>query len=130
NCRVKFLKLSEKEKLCIKSLSVISKIPQIQIREVFISLLYLLAAEIKSGRDEISIPFFGDFRLSSQKSGDDVTETVSVKLNSIIKTMLRDILEGRETAVQRHVKKDIAKFIAESLDFTEQEFLELLREPD
>lgn len=124
------MKLSEKEKSCIKSLSVISKIPQIQIREVFISLLYLLAAEIKSGKDEISIPFFGDFRLSSQKSGDDVTEIVSVKLNSIIKTMLRDILEGRETAVQRHVKKDIAKFIAESLDFTEQEFLELLREPD
>lgn len=124
------MKLSEKEKLCIKSLSVISKIPQIQIREVFISLLYLLAAEIKSGKDEISIPFFGDFRLSSQKSGDGVTETVSVKLNSIIKAMLRDILEGRETAVQRHVKKDIAKFIAESLDFTEQEFLELLREPD
>ena len=124
------MKLSEKEKLCIKSLSVISKIPQIQIREVFISLLYLLAAEIKSGKDEISIPFFGDFRLSSQKSGDGVTEIVSVKLNSIIKTMLRDILEGRETAVQRHVKKDIAKFIAESLDFTEQELLELLREPD
>lgn len=117
------MKLSDNEKNTLELLSIISKIPQNQIREVFISLLYLLNAEILRGSNQISIPFFGDFKITFEKiqakgNSFDILDQTYVKLNSIIKSVLLDITENRETVVQKHIKKDIHEFLAESLGLT------------
>ena len=109
------MKLSEHEKLALESLHTLSGVAISDVKEIFLALLFMLAVEFKKGSNTITIPLFGEFKLNFEIIDDTVVEHTYVKLSPLVKSVLDDFSAGRESLVEKHLRGDITRKLAESL---------------
>lgn len=106
------IKLNDLEKRVVEALCISTRLTQAQVNSVFMALLFELSQNIQRGTNQVSIPFFGDFKLAYEKiplqDGEfEVAEQIFVKPNALVSNVLHDTLAGRETQVKKYLKTRI-----------------------
>jgi len=114
------IKLNDLEKHVVESVCIATRLTQAQVNSVFMALLFELSQNIQRGTNQVSIPFFGDFKLAYEKiplqNGEfEVAEQIFVKPNTLVSSVLHDTLAGRETQVKKYLKAKINGNFAERL---------------
>lgn len=114
NAPMSLPKLSDLEKHTVKSIAISVDLPEAKVKEIFVALLHDLCQNISAKRNQISIPYFGDFKISyeqiSLEGGQDfdLAEQVFVRLNPVVTSVIHDTLAGKETVTKKALKGDIS----------------------
>ena len=114
NAPMSLPKLSDLEKHTVKSIAISTDLPEAKVKEIFVALLHDLCQNISAKRNQISIPYFGDFKISyeqiSLEGGQDfdLAEQVFVRLNPVVTSVIHDTLAGKETVTKKALKDAIS----------------------
>jgi hypothetical protein len=119
------LRLTESEKQIISFVSLLSGHTQNDCKEIFLAFLMVLAIALKKGDKHIDVPFLGKVGLDAKKvqvkNKFEIANNFNFELSPAMKMMVQDIVLGKETLLQKYVKDEIVKLVAEKLDVTEDE---------